>query len=262
MTDVLVFGDSHTAALRRGQIAIETDGQWPGAVRLAIHPLGGGHLATEPFFADRGSHAEITLPEYRRQFARLPREEDAPETVFGVSAPLHPVRLWRHPGWQAMAPADLAAMPEGAAPVSSGIVRRLALADQGPMLALLALLRRLGRRVFALEAPYPFRHHPALRRTPATVVMRVDQIYRETIRAELDRLGVAVVGVPERCRDAEGFTQDAFGQVGDPHHGNAAYGGVMMAEVLHHLGHAVSSPDPVASPHPTPSPQPPGHVDP
>ncbi len=250
MTDVLVFGDSHTAALRRGQVAIETDGQWPDAVRLTVHPLGGGHLATEPFFADRGSHAEITLPEYRRQFARLPREEDAPGTVFGVSAPLHPVRLWRHPGWQSMAPADMAAMPEGAAPVSSGMVRRLALADQGPMLALLGLLRRLGAPVFAIEAPYPFRHHPALRRTPAAVVMRVDRLYRETIRAELDRLGVAVVGVPERCRDAEGFTLDSFGQVGDPHHGTAAYGAIMMAEVLDHLGHAV------------PSPLAPGHVDP
>jgi len=141
-------------------------------------------------------------------------------------------------------------MPEGAAPVSSGMVRRLALADQGPMLALLGLLRRLGAPVFAIEAPYPFRHHPALRRTPAAVVMRVDRLYRETIRAELDRLSVAVVGVPERCRDAEGFTLDSFGQVGDPHHGTAAYGAIMMAEVLDHLGHAV------------PSPLAPGHVDP
>ena len=236
MTEVLVFGDSHTAALRRGQIAIETDGHWPEGLRLDLRPLGGGHLATTPFFADRGTHAEITLPEYRRQFARLPRAEDPDALVYGVSAPLHPVRIWRQPDWQAFAPADLAPPPAGTTPVSSGMVRRLALADQGPMLDLLALLRRLGRRVFAIEAPRPFRHHPALRRTPAATVLRVDRLYRDAIRAELDGLGVAVVGVPDRCLDPEGFTRAALGQPGDPHHGNEAYGAIMMAEVLAHLG--------------------------
>jgi hypothetical protein len=242
MTDVLVFGDSHTAALRRGQIAIETDGHWPDGVRLAVRPLGGGHLATEPFFADRGTHAEVTLPEYRRQFTRLPREDDPETMVYGVSALLHPVRLWRQPDWQAFAPADLAAPPADTAPVSSGTIRRLAFEDQGPMLGLVALLRRLGRRVFAIEAPRPFRHHPALRRTPAEVVMRVDRIYRDAVRAELDRLGVDVVAVPGRCLDDEGFTLESLGQAGDPHHGNEAYGTIMMAEVLAHLGAAVAPP--------------------
>lgn len=242
MADVLVFGDSHTAALRRGQIAIETDGHWPEGLRLDVRPLGGGHLATVPFFADRGTHAEVTLPEYRRQFARLPRQEDPDTLVYGVSALLHPVRLWRQPGWQAFAPADMASPPAGTAPVSSGTIGRLARDDQGPMLGLVALLRRLGRRVFAIEAPHPFRHHPALSRIPAEVVMRVDRIYRDAIGAELDRLGVDVVAVPDRCLDPEGFTREALGQPGDPHHGNAAYGAIMMAEVLAHLGADVTRP--------------------
>ncbi|WP_165361412.1 hypothetical protein [Lichenibacterium ramalinae] len=242
MTDVLVFGDSHTAALRRGQSAIETDGRWPDGLRLDVRPLGGGHLATVPFFADRGSHADVTLPEYRRQFARLPREEDPEAMVYGVSALLHPVRVWRHSDWQGFAPADLAAPPADTAPVSSGTIRRLALDDQGPMLGLVALLRRLGRRVFAIEAPRPFRHHPALRRIPAEVVMRVDRIYRDAIRAELDGLGVAVVGVPDRCLDGDGFTLEALGQTADPHHGNEAYGTIMMTEVLAHLAGDVTRP--------------------
>ena len=233
MTDALVFGDSHTAALRRGQLAIEADGTWPADLRLAVRPLGGGHLATAPFFADRGDHAEVTLPEYRRQFERLPRGDDPPDMVYGVSALLHPVRVWRGPAWQDFAPADMA-LPD-VAPVSSGTVRRLALDDQRPMLDLVALLRRIGRRVFAIEAPHPFRHHPALRRTPATVVMRVDRLYRATIRAELARLGVPVVDVPARCLDAEGFTLAELGQPGDPHHGNENYGTIMMGEVLSHL---------------------------
>ena len=242
--DALIFGDSHTAALRRGQGTIEADGRWPDDLRLTVRPLGGGHLATEPFFADRGDHAEVTLPEYRRQFDRLPRADDPRDTVYGVSALLHPVRVWRGSAWQDFAPADMA-LP-GATPVSSGIVRRLALDDQRPMLDLVALLRRIGRRVFAVEAPRPFRHHPALKKTPAAVVMRVDALYRATIRAELDRLGVPVVAVPARCRDAEGFTRPEFGQAGDPHHGNGDYGAIMMGEVLAHLrpGGRDPAPDP------------------
>ena len=233
MADVLVFGDSHTAALRRGQLAIEADGRWPDDLRLTVRPLGGGHLATEPFFADRGDHAEVTLPEYRRQFDRLPRADDPSDMIYGVSALLHPVRIWRAPSWRDFAPADMA-LPD-ATPVSSGTIRRLALDDQKPMLDLVALLRRIGRRVFAIEAPHPFRHHPALSKTSTAVAMRVDRLYRATIRTELARLGVAVVDVPERCRDAEGFTLAEYGQPGDPHHGNEAYGSIMMGEVLSHL---------------------------
>lgn len=65
--------------------------------------------------------------------------------------------------------------------------------------------------------------------------MRVDKLYRTTIRAELAQLGVPVVNVPARCLDEDGFTLAEFGQLDDPHHGNAPYGAVMMGEVLMHL---------------------------
>ncbi len=237
---VLVFGDSHTAALRRGQSSIDIDGQWPKTIELTVRPLGGGHLSTLPFFVDRGDHAEVTLPEYRREFSRIPLEGDAEEVVYGVSAPLHPVRVWRSPAWQEFAPVDAYVLVNSVAPVSSGMIRRLALADQRFMLDLLALLRRLGRRVFVIEAPRPFRHHPALRKTRADVVMRVDTLYRETIRAELDRLGVDVIEIPACCIDSEGFTLERFGHANDPHHGNESYGAMVMGEVLAYLGRSVA----------------------
>ena len=237
MAEVLIFGDSHTAALRHGQLAIEADGQWPADLSLTVRPLGGGHLACQPFFVDRGDHAEITLPEYRRQFERLPRRDDPPNAVYGVSAPLHTVRVWRHPDWQTFAPIAARVAPDEAptTPASSGMVRHLALDDQSHMLALVALLRRLGRRVFAIEAPYPFRHHPALQRTPAAVALRVDRLYRDAVGIELKRLGIPVVAVPEQCRDEDGFTRAEFRLDGDPHHGNGRYGAIMMGAVLAHL---------------------------
>ncbi len=235
--DVLITGDSHTAALRRGQLALEADGLWPAGIDATIAPLGGGHIATEPFFVDRGDHAELSSPEYRRRFKRLPRPEDGPGTVYGLSAPLHSARLWRHPAWQSFVPAGAGpgrAGSGGATPVSSGMVRRLAVGDQRHGLGLLALLKRLGHRVFAIEPPPPFRHHRALNRTAAEVAIRINRLYRDAILAELARLDVPVVAVPAACLD-NGFTRPEYGTDGDPHHGNARYGRVMMDAILDHL---------------------------
>lgn len=230
MPDILLTGDSHTAALRKGQIAIEAEGRWPEQVRLSIRPLGGGHLTCEPFFIDRGDHAEITAAAYRRQMQRLPMDDDPPATIYGLSAPLHSVRLWRHPAWQSFAPATMAGTVSGS-PVSSGMMQRLVLEDQRHVLDLLALLKRLGKRVFVVEAPYPFQHHPAMRKTSIDLVRFVDGLYRNLIRRELARLAVPIVAVPDRCVE-DGFMLDLYAQPGDHHHGNQRYGETMMDEIL------------------------------
>ncbi len=230
MPDILLTGDSHTAALRKGQIAIEAEGRWPEQVRLSIRPLGGGQLTCEPFFVDRGDHAEITAAAYRRQVQRLPMTDDVPGTIYGLSAPLHSVRLWRHSAWQSFAPATMVGTVSGT-PVSSGMMQRLVLEDQRYVLDLLALLKRLGKRVFVVEAPYPFHHHPALRKTSRDLVRYMDQFYRNLIRRELTRLAVPIVAVPNQCVE-DGFMLDLYAQPGDHHHGNQRYGETMMDEVL------------------------------
>lgn len=243
MPDILLTGDSHTAALRKGQIAIEAESLWPERFRLSIQPLGGGHLTCEPFFIDRGDHAEITVAAYRRQVQRLPMNDDPPGTIYGVSAPLHSVRLWRHPAWQHFAPAAMAGAASGT-PVSSGMMQRLVLDDQRNVLDLLALLKRLDKRVFVIEAPYPFHHHPAMRKTSRDLVRFVDGFYRNLVRRELMRLEVPVVAVPAGCVE-DGFMLDRFAQPGDHHHGNQHYGRTMMDEVLAFLdrdGFAASDP--------------------
>ena len=111
------------------------------------------------------------------------------------------------------------------------MLQRLVLEDQRNVLDLLALLKRLGKRVFVLEAPYPFHHHPALRKTSRDLVRFVDGLYRNPIRRELTRLAVPIVAVPDRCVQ-DGFMLDLYAQPGDHHHGNQCYGETMMAEVL------------------------------
>ena len=232
MIDVMITGDSHTAALYKGQLAVQADGQWPDDIDLVIRPLGGGHLTREPFFVDRGDHAEMTAAEYRRQFERLPLAagERSP-SVYGVSAPLHSVRIWRHADWQSFTPHG-AGLP--GKPVSTAMVRRIALDDQRYVLELIGILLRTGKRVFVIEAPHPFRHHPALQGTRAELVLYLNRLYRDTIRSELAALGVPVVAVPERCIEG-GFTRQDYAQPNDPHHGNPLYGRLMIEQVLDFL---------------------------
>lgn len=241
----MITGDSHTAALHRGHAALLDEGRWPAGLALDIRPLGGGHLTRAPFFSDRGDHAEITTAEYRRRFDRLPLASDGPDVVYGLSAPLHSVRVWRHPAWRRFSPAGLApgsaAPGESATPVSSGLLRRVILDDQRHVLALIAILLRGGRQTFVVEAPRPFRHHPALDETSPDLVAHIDAIYRRTIRRELDAMGVPVVSVPEDCLD-RGFMRDDYAQPGDPHHGNAAYGRLMMERVAAFLEGAADAP--------------------
>ena len=161
---------------------------------------------------------------------RLPMDDDPPETIYGLSAPLHSVRLWRHSAWQSFVPAAMAGAVSGT-PVSSGMMQRLVLEDQRNVLDLLALLKRLGKRVFVVEAPYPFHHHPVMRKTSRDLVHFVDGLYRDLIRRELTRLAVPIVAVPVRCVE-DGFMLELYAQPGDHHHGNQHYGETMMDEVL------------------------------
>jgi hypothetical protein len=236
---VLVTGDSHTGTLRKGQKAFENDGVWPHDVKLEIRPLGGGHLTREPFFIDRGDYAEITTPEYRRQFDRLPiAETGAEEIVYGISAPLHSVRIWRHPDWQRFAPSSL---QQFGPPLSSGLIRRIILDDQKYVLDLIGILQKAGKRVFVIEPPHPFRHHPALRTTPSELVLHLNSLYRETVRHELRAMEVPVVEMPVRLLEA-GFMREDYAQAGDPHHGNAVYGRIMIEEILTFLRKSLGEP--------------------
>ena len=200
MFDILLTGDSHTAALRKGQIAIEAEGRWPEQVRLSIRPLGGGHLTCEPFFVDRGDHAEITgrgLSKAAATAADGRRSGGNDLRLVGPAAfraPLAappPGRASRRPRWREESREHL----YRAACCNDWCLRISAMS-----LDLLALLKRLGKRVFVVEAPYPFDHHPALRKTSRDLVRFVDRVYRDLIRRELTLLAVPIVAVPGPVR--------------------------------------------------------------
>jgi len=234
---VLITGDSHTAALKMGLEQLKSDGAWSEEIDLTVKPLGNGRFFPSNFFKDRGDHAEMTEKSYRKQFARLPVEDNGEATIYGFCGALHTNRLWRDSDWEYFSPLAIASAET---PVSASLLRRAILDDQRYVLSLLDLLRRAGKQVFVIEAPLPFGHNPNFNKLRPEVIRYVDREYRKLMKAELEVRGVLVVSVPETCVNDDGLMLSEYRceRERDVSHGNKQFGAVMMKQVLLRLDSA------------------------
>lgn len=231
---VLVTGDSHTGALRRGLDQLLASG-WAPACELEVIGLGSGADLAPGFFVDRGSHAEIVNPVYRRRIPVLPKPRAvARKTVHVWSGLFHFPKVWRSPGWAQFRPACVRGRE---APVSRAVVRTTLLDWFGPQLALVAVIRRAGVPVLALETPRPFRHHPSLRAVRPEVAIGLDRLCLHMMEAELRAMGIPVLRIPGACLDQDGFMHAQWRSENpkDPHHGNAEFGALMLRHLCQYL---------------------------
>lgn len=224
MKRVLITGDSHTAMLYKGLQSICDDSN----CEIKIRPMGSGEYLRSPFYEEDGDAIRITHPTYRKRLGRIPPSDDF--DFLGLSMPFHSARVFRHPDWQRYAPWKLAT---GEIPLSQGVLEQTILADQHYILSFVANLVRRGYRVFAIEAPRPFRHHPALKLTRPEVILFIDGLFRRLVSEELLTLGTKIVKLPDEAIDEQGFMKDEFRneQARDTHHGNAVLGGMIMEKV-------------------------------
>jgi len=224
---LLITGDSHTGALYRGLKEMRASGSV--SAEIVVRPLGGGHLLPTPFFRDAGDHAAVVDPNYRQAFERLP-PEGAGYDAIGLSMPLWPMRLLHQMNWGKW---SLSEEIEGRRPVSHAVFREMVMADQKYVLLLAELLQRCGLEVFAVSAPTLFRDHNSLKRLPPAHGLKIFQTYRAIICAELDARKVDIIDIPPQCLDDEGFMKQDYRHEDpkDEHHGNAAFGRLMMQAV-------------------------------
>jgi len=227
----MITGDSHCGALKHGHTTLVREGQALQA-EIDVRFLGGGHLLPTYFFEDRGDHAEITEPEYRAQCTRLPPAGE-PLDFLGLSGPLHTVRLW-YKDWSAHTPWAVPAGP-GKPPLhllSDALVAEIIDDDTREMLRLLEVLQR-SVKVFVVEPPRPFRHHPGLKRHGAERLMALHTRYRAQMVAKLGALGVPIVGIDPDWVDADGYMRPEFRSTreNDPHHGNLEFGRQMILRI-------------------------------
>lgn len=225
---ILVTGDSHTGALAHG--AKQLRPTLPDGVEVLVKPLGGGHILPTPFFEDRGTHAEIVDPEYRRNFHRIPPLAWPPD-VIALSAPLWPMRVMHGMVWPKH---SIDSAVPGGQPISRALFRRIVLADQRHVLGLCSLLTRVGMPVVAVSPPVMFRDHATLKHMAPGRVRAMFDLYREIMLGELAARDVPVIDVPPECLDAEGFMRPEYRHPDpkDEHHANAAFGERMMARLM------------------------------
>lgn len=233
---IIVTGDSHTAALKLGTDMLVSQGALPKDYKIDVQQLGGGLSLTKPFFVDKGDFAEMSQQKHQKRIQSLPfSDEQEPYKYYGICGPLHTVRLWRNKDyWQKYTPLA----PQGdQAPISTSLLRHIILQDQLYIMQLVELLKRVGVKVFVVEAPKPYRHHPILELVDPDVIAYIDSFYRRVIRECLAAKEVPIIDVPNACYDADGFMLEAYRHDNpmDGYHANKEFGAIMIKEIIKFL---------------------------
>ena len=232
---ILITGDSHTAAVKRGLNLLESEAAVPPGFEVEVIGLGGGQHMLDPFFEVRDGVAVMTHPTFAKRLPLLPRPGAAERgTVYTWCGLFHFAKAWRDRTWIDFRPCTLAGK---GAPVSMGLVAETVLGWARHQLDLVHLVRRTGARVLVMETPRPFRHHWALKHIPAETIIEVDRYLQDLMMSELESRSIEVVRMPAECLDAEGFMNPEWRNEveTDEHHANQAFGALMIRRLCEYL---------------------------
>lgn len=235
MTHVLIFGDSHTAAMKRGLVSLREQESVPHGFEVDVIGLGGGQHMLDRFFEVSDGRAVMTHPTFAKRLPVVPIPDGAQRgTVYAWCGLFHFAKAWRDRSWIDFRPS---AIPGSRMPLTMGLVTETVLHWLRFQLELLEVVRRTGARVLAVETPRPFHHHWALKRIPAEVIAHVDGHLQDLMVRELARRAIEPVRIPRTCLDDLGFMNTEWRNEveTDEHHGNAAFGALMIRRVCEHL---------------------------
>ena len=235
MSHLLVTGDSHSAAVKRGLDLLIAEGKVPEGFEIDVVGLGGGQHMIESFFEVREGVAFMTHPTFAKRLPVLPVPgADVRGTIYVWCGLFHFAKAWRDRTWLDFRPSTLAVK---GAPLSMALVSEVLLDWVKHCLELLQLVRQSGARVVVMETPRPFRHHWALKHIPAEVVIEVDRHLLGVMARECEVRRLEVVRIPEHCMDEEGFMRLEWRNEveTDEHHANREFGALMIQELCAYL---------------------------
>lgn len=229
---ILIFGDSHVAALKAGLDNIEAKGLIPKHIRISVRPLGVGGFLSTRFFEEKNGEIFFLNEQYRNNISKLPVDEET--TLYGFSGNLHTTRVLRNIDWLNYAPFPLR-LEE--APISSALLIKIFEDDQKYLLDFVDSLSRTGKKMFVVEAPHPFRHHRFFSAVRNEVISYIDTQYRLYVKKELNKRNIPFLLIPSECLDHEGFMLDRYRHTKKPdgHHANDEYGTIMMYKILQNI---------------------------
>lgn len=241
MTIVVVTGDSHCAALKFGFDRLKN---MPSSLDIRFRPLGGGGQVPTPFYAleDGGSTVKIVCPRWwPRRFPDPEIDHNRNEVVYAVSMPLNTSRILRDFPWGDFVPWQVRNPDERA--LSQKLFEAVLWTDAKYAVEFIGALVNVGLNVVVLEGPHFFSDSPYLRHARMDVCRYVSNSYRAMVRARLAEHSVSIVNQPPATLDENGCTQLRYHKdERDAHHGNAAFGEIMMTELTNHViarGHSI-----------------------
>lgn len=229
---ILIFGDSHVAALKAGLDNIEATGLIPKHIRISVQPLGiGGFLSTR-FFEEKNGEIFFINEQYRNNILKLPVDEET--TLYGFSGNLHTTRVLRNIDWLNNAPLPLRLEET---PISSALLLKIFEDDQRYLLDFVDSMSRIGQKIFIIEAPHPFKYHRFFSTVRKEIIIYIDTQYRLYIKQELTKRNIPFLLIPPECLDHEGFMLDRYKHPKKPdgHHANDEYGITMMHKILQNI---------------------------
>lgn len=222
---ICITGDSHTGALRNGQLASPDD-----FAEIDIRPIGAGHVMLSDFFVDHGGHIEIKADSPFRALTRIPPEPpEADYDWYGYSGPLHTQTVTLDRYFYGRRPP----------PLSRQLIARLLADIKRHQFAFLDALKAQGARVFVLEAPRAFAHHPKIVKWPQRAGL-IEGLARGILKDMLRERGVPVVELDPSWITPDGLMDARFrnASLADKHHANAEFGRLMLARSLDLLSRA------------------------
>ncbi len=226
----IIIGDSHTGALKLAADILQAQKSWPQDYQLEVQRLGSANSMVAPYFIDKGDYVEITDENLIKHIQRLPYADEGDQpTYYGFAGPLYAGRLWRQsPYWLNFTPF---ASQSNQAPVSESLLRHVVFQEQAYTMQLIDVLKRLGVKLFAIEAPKPYKHHPVLESVDPKVVAYIDAFYKKIMTDWLTSRGIPAISVPSHCYGTDGFMHESF-KNDDGIHANKEFGIVMIHEVI------------------------------
>lgn len=230
---IFITGDSHTRALKTGVELLVNQGEMPDDYQIDVQMSIGGDAMIKPYFVDKGDYVELIHAKHINSIKKLPfSDEQGGYDYHGICGLLHATRLWRVPNhWPNCTPFT----PQGGqTPISTSLLRHAVLQEQMYNMQLIEFFKRIGIKVFVIEAPKPYKHNRTMARVNPEILSYVDNFYKKIMMEWLASKEIPVIKVPGECYDVDGFMYEKFRHDNplDGLHANNHFGALMIKEVI------------------------------
>jgi hypothetical protein len=222
MKRLVILGDSHLGALKRGlDKLIESNLQFDFSV-IDFHPIANGKGMSRNFFSVVADKI-IFNNRARSEFSLTGCDK-----IVYLSGPIHSTRLISYISWTFKGDSQAVDIDKV---YSSGFLESVILNDCGFMLNFINVLQNNGYLVGVIEAPAPFTSTAFFRRNSAATIKYIDWKYRSFVKGFLIQNNVEIIELPRDCLDSNGFMLDIY-RGGDSTHANDVYGVRMMKLII------------------------------